>query len=215
MDSNFFFFFPLLFLYSIYSGMLDFIKGEIVELNPASVVLEVGGLGYAINISLNTYSALSEKKAAKLYVYEAIREDAHLLFGFTEQCERSLFLHLISVSGVGANTARMILSSLTVPELETVISSGNSNTLKTVKGIGTKTAERIIIDLKDKIKLSGDSIGGEKVTMPVNQAANEAISALMMLGFNQVASQKVVAKIVKDKSSATVEEMIKMALKML
>jgi len=195
--------------------MLDFIKGEIVELNPASVVLEVNGLGYAIHISLNTYSALSEKKTAKLYVYEAIREDAHLLFGFTEQRERSLFLHLISVSGVGANTARMILSSLTVSELETVISSGNSNVLKTVKGIGAKTAERIIIDLKDKIKLSEDIIGGEKIAMPMNQAANEAVSALMMLGFNQAASQKVISKIVKDKPLSTVEEMIKMALKML
>jgi len=195
--------------------MLDYIKGEIVELNPASVVLEVGGLGYAVNISLNTYSALSEKKAAKLYVYEAIREDAHLLFGFTEQRERSLFLHLISVSGVGANTARMILSSLSVPELESVISSGNSNVLKTVKGIGVKTAERIIIDLKDKIKLSGDTVGSEKIAAPMTQAANEAVSALMMLGFNQVASQKTVSKIVKDKPSSTVEEMIKMALKML
>jgi len=195
--------------------MLDFIKGEIVELNPASVVLEVGGLGYAINISLNTYSALVEKKTAKLYVYEAIREDAHLLFGFAEQRERSLFLLLISVSGIGANTARMILSSLVVPELEAVISSGNSNVLKTVKGIGAKTGERIIIDLKDKIKLSGDFIGSEKVAMPANQAANEAVSALMMLGFNQLASQKVVAKIVRDKPLSKVEDIIKMALKML
>ncbi len=195
--------------------MLDYIKGEIVELNPASVVLEVSGLGYAVNISLNTYSALSEKKAAKLYVYEAIREDAHLLFGFTEQRERSLFLHLISVSGVGANTARMILSSLSVPELEAVIANGNSNTLKTVKGIGAKTAERIIIDLKDKIKLPGDTAGSGKVAVPVNQAANEAVSALMMLGFNQAASQKVVSKIANDKPVSTVEELIKMALKML
>jgi len=195
--------------------MLDFIKGEIVELNPASVVLETGGLGYAINISLNTYSALSGEKAAKLYVYEAIREDAHLLFGFIEQRERSLFLLLISVSGVGANTARMILSSLSVTELETVISSGNVNMLKTVKGIGAKTAERIIIDLKGKIKLSADAISGEKTTVPVNQAGNEAIAALVMLGFNQMASQKVVSKIVKEKPLATVEEVIKMALKML
>ena len=195
--------------------MLDFIKGEIVELNPASVVLETGGLGYAINISLNTYSALVEKKEAKLFVYEAIREDAHLLFGFMEQRERTLFLLLISVSGVGANTARMILSSLSVPELEAVISSGNSNMLKTVKGIGAKTAERIIIDLKDKIKLSADDFSGEKIVMPMNQIANEAISALTMLGFNQMASQKVVSKIVKEKPLATVEEVIKMALKML
>jgi len=195
--------------------MLDYIKGEIVELNPASVVLEVGGLGYAINISLNTYSALAEKTTAKLFVYEAIREDAHVLFGFAEQRERSLFLLLISVSGIGANTARMILSSLAVPELEAVIAAGNSNVLKTVKGIGAKTAERIIIDLKDKVKLSGDFVGNEKVVLPANQAANEAVSALMMLGFNQAASQKVVSKIVKDKPLSTVEEIIKMALKML
>ena len=195
--------------------MLDFIKGEIVELNPASVVLETGGLGYAINISLNTYSALSEQKTAKLYVYEAIREDAHLLFGFMEQRERNLFLLLISVSGVGANTARMILSSLSVSELETVISSGNVNMLKTIKGIGAKTAERIIIDLKDKIKLLTDAVSGEKVAMPVNRAGSEAISALMMLGFNQMASQKVVSKIVKEKPLSTVEEVIKTALKML
>ena len=195
--------------------MLDFIKGEIVELNPASVVLETGGLGYAVNISLNTYSVLSGEKMAKLYVYEAIREDAHLLFGFIEQRERSLFLLLISVSGVGANTARMILSSLSVPELENVISSGNVNMLKTVKGIGAKTAERIIIDLKDKIKLSVDAVSGEKAVMPMNQAAIEAVSALTMLGFNQAASQKVVSKIVREKPSATVEDVIKTALKML
>ena len=195
--------------------MLDFIKGELVELNPASVVLETGGLGYAINISLNTYSVLTGAKTAKLYVYEAIREDAHWLFGFMEQRERSLFLLLISVSGVGANTARMILSSLSVPELETVISSGNVNMLKTIKGIGAKTAERIIIDLKDKIKLSADIVSGEKITMLMNPAAGEAVSALMMLGFNQIASQKVVSKIIKEKASATVEEVIKTALKML
>ena len=195
--------------------MLDFIKGEIVELNPASVVLEVCGLGYAIQISLNTYSALAEKKEAKLYIHESIREDAHLLFGFSEKRERTLFLLLISVSGVGANTARMILSSLSVSELEAVISSGNSNMLKTVKGIGAKTAERIIIDLKDKVKLSDEAVSGGKAISISNEAANEAVSALMMLGFNQVASQKVVSKIVKEKPLSTVEEMIKTALKML
>ena len=204
----------LLFI-TLQPNMLDFIKGEIVELNPASVVLEVGGLGYVANISLNTYSSLAEKKSVKLYVYEAIREDAHLLFGFTERRERSLFLLLISVSGVGANTARVILSSLSVAELEAVISSGNANVLKTVKGIGAKTAERIIIDLKDKIKLSGEAVAGGQTEMPSNEAASEAVSALMMLGFNQIASQKVVTKIAKDKPLSTVEEIIKMALKML
>ncbi len=194
--------------------MLDFIKGEIVELNPASVVLEIGGLGYIAHISLNTYSALADKKEVKLYVYEAIREDAHLLFGFIDKRERNLFLLLISVSGVGANTARVILSSLSASELENTIASGNANILKTVKGIGAKTAERIIIDLKDKIKISGD-VSDEKIVLPSNQAANEAVAALLMLGFNQAASQKVVSKISKDKPQSTVEEIIKLALKML
>ena len=195
--------------------MLDFIKGEIVELNPTSVVLEVAGLGYAIHISLNTYSVLSEKKEAKLYVYEVIREDAHLLFGFSEKRERELFLLLISVSGVGANTARMILSSLPAPELESVISSGNSNVLKTIKGIGAKTAERIIIDLKDKIKFSDNIASGEKSVSISNEVANEAVSALMMLGFNRIASQKAVSTIIKEKPLSAVEEIIKIALKML
>ena len=137
--------------------MLDYIKGEITELTPALVVIEIGGLGYISHISLNTYSALNGLKECKLYVYEAIREDAHLLFGFLEKKERDLFLLLISVSGVGANTARMILSSLTTSELGIIITSGNSSALKTVKGIGAKTAERIIIDLKDKVKISEET----------------------------------------------------------
>lgn len=193
--------------------MLDFIKGEIVELNPASVVIEAGGLGYLVNISLNTYSALNNQKEIKLYIYEAIREDAHILFGFIDKRERNLFLLLITVSGVGANTARMVLSSLSCPELEAIISSGNSNALKTVKGIGAKTAERIIIDLKDKIKLSGDI--AEQIKPEINQAGSEAVSALMMLGFNQAASQKVVNKILKENPQLSVEIIIKTALKML
>lgn len=194
--------------------MLDYIKGQIVELNPASIVLEVGGLGYVAHISLNTYSALAEKKEAKIYVYEAIREDAHLLFGFMDRRERELFLLLISVSGVGANTARVILSSLSVYELEAAISSGNANVLKSVKGIGSKTAERIIIDLKDKIKLSG-GISNERSVEIFNEVAGEAIAALLMLGFNQPASQKVVSKITKENPQLTVEQVIKLALKML
>ena len=195
--------------------MLDYIKGEIVELNPASVVLETGGLGYFLSISLNTYSALTTSKNVKLYVYEAIREDAHQLFGFIDKKERDLFLMLISVSGVGANTARMVLSSLSTYELSSIISTGNSNALKTVKGIGAKTAERIIIDLKDKVKFSGDAVvaGGESQLN--SEAATEAVSALVMLGFNQAASQKVVGKINKENPQYTVEEIIKNALKML
>jgi len=195
--------------------MLDYVKGEIVELTPASVVIETAGLGYVIHISLNTYSALNGLNSCKLYVYESIREDAHQLFGFAEKRERELFLHLISVSGVGANTARMVLSSIAVYELEGIISSGNANALKTVKGIGSKTAERIILDLKDKIKASGASASSSTPSGVSGEAAKEAVSALTMLGFNLLASQKVVSKIEKDNPALTVEEMIKYALKML
>ncbi len=194
--------------------MLDYIKGTITELNPASVIVETGGLGYFAHISLNTYSALGGKSEIKLYVYQVIREDAHLLFGFFDKQERNLFLLLISVSGVGPNTARMVLSSLSVHELESVISGGNANALKMIKGIGAKTAERIIIDLKDKVKLSGDQLSGQS-SGRINQTAQEAVAALTMLGFNQAASQKVIQKIEKENPQFTVEEMIKVALKSL
>jgi len=195
--------------------MLDYVKGEIVELTPASVVIETGGLGYISHISLNTYSALSGMHQCRLYVYESIREDAHQLFGFFEKRERDLFLLLISVSGVGANTARMVLSSLAVYELEGIISTGNASALKTVKGIGNKTAERIILDLKDKVKPGAGPVEGAGTIASQPEVAKEAIAALMMLGFNQPASQKVVSKLVKDNPALTVEQLIKNALKML
>jgi Holliday junction DNA helicase RuvA len=183
-------------------------------LTPASVVIDVGGIGYIAHISLNTYSSLTGLKETTLYVYEAIREDAHQLFGFSDKKERELFLLLISVSGVGANTARMVLSSLAFYELEGIIASGNASALKTVKGIGSKTAERIIIDLKDKVKV-GSGLPVQTLSAPVSETATEAIAALVMLGFNQPASQKVVAKITKENSGLTVEQLIKNALKML
>jgi len=192
--------------------MIDYIKGEIAELTPASVTLETNGIGYFISISLNTYTSLEGKGSTKLYIYEAIREDAYQLFGFLSKQERELFLHLISVSGIGASTARMILSSMTTSELELVISSGNTDILKTVKGIGLKTAQRIIVDLKDKIKVS--ETAKENVLLN-NQIANEAVAALVMLGFSQVPSQKAVARIIKDKPDSTIEQIIKTALKML
>ena len=195
--------------------MLDYIKGEITELTPTAVVIETGGLGYIAHISLNTYSALNELKSCKLYIYESIREDAHQLFGFAEKHERELFMHLISVSGIGANTARMVLSSISAFELEGIIASGNANALKTVKGIGNKTAERIILDLKDKIKVSGGISSGLITAVSKSEAAKEAVSALTMLGFNLLASQKVVSKIEKEYPTYTVEEIIKYALKML
>lgn len=192
--------------------MIDYIKGEVAELTPASVTLETNGIGYFISISLNTYSALENKTSARLYIHEAIREDAHQLFGFFNKQERELFMLLISVSGIGASTARMILSSMNPSELELVISSGNSDILKTVKGIGLKTAQRIIVDLKDKIKVSEDV---KDSVVSNNQTASEAVSALVMLGFTQVPSQKAVSKILKENPESSIEQIIKTALKML
>ncbi|MFV0417693.1 MAG: Holliday junction branch migration protein RuvA [Dysgonomonas sp.] len=193
--------------------MIDYIKGEIVELTPASVTIETYGIGYFINISLNTYTSLNSKKNAQLYIYEAIREDAHLLFGFFDKQEREIFLLLISVSGIGAGTARMMLSSMNTQELANVIASGNVDMLKTVKGIGLKTAQRVIVDLKDKIKITG--LEQADIFAITNPSAEEAVAALVMLGFPQQASQKVVSKILKDKPDGSVEQIIKMALKML
>lgn len=196
--------------------MIDYIKGEIAELSPASVTLECGGIGYQANISLNTYSALSGKTSAKLYIHESIREDAHVLFGFADKHEREIFLQLISVSGVGPSTARVILSSLDSKELEAVIATENTAVLQSVKGIGAKTAQRIIVDLKDKIKFNSDE-GSVKhpAANTLSSTGHEAVSALVMLGFAQAASQKVVVKIQKESPSLAVEAIIKEALKRL
>ncbi len=198
--------------------MIEYIKGELTEITPTMAVIECNGLGYGINVSLNTYSAIQGKKEVKLYIYESIREDAYILYGFATKQERELFLLLISVSGIGGNTARMILSALTPSELCNVISSGNDKLLKTVKGIGLKTAQRIIVDLKDKI--STTDIGTSTTSAPISITANneiyeEAIAALTMLGFAQAPSQKVVAAILKEEPDAAVEKVIKLALKRL
>lgn len=198
--------------------MIEYIKGELTEITPAMALIECNGLGYGINVSLNTYSAIQGKKEVKLYIYESIREDAYILYGFATKQERELFLLLISVSGIGGNTARMILSALTPSELCNVISSGNDKLLKTVKGIGLKTAQRIIVDLKDKI--STTDIGTSTTSAPISITANneiyeEAIAALTMLGFAQAPSQKVVAAILKEEPEAAVEKVIKLALKRL
>ena len=196
--------------------MYDYISGKISELNPAFVVIDNNGLGYMINISLTTYNEVSKKsrdEIVKLYVYEAIREDAHMLFGFAGKHERELFTLLISVSGVGPNTARMILSSLSPSDLEQCIASGNVSQLKSVKGIGGKTAQRILVDLKDKIKVASDTLL-DSDSAP-SAVFDEALAALVMLGFTQQMSQKALKKLLKDNPDITVEEAIKKALKMM
>ena len=196
--------------------MIEYIKGEIVELTPARLILECGGVGYELNISLTTYSAFNGKKIGKLFVYEVIREDAHLLFGFAERVERELFLLLTSVSGVGPNTARMILSSLPPKELVEAIASKNEAVLTAVKGIGLKTAQRILVDLKNKVKNVEGLASVEVTEAPSNGAvAEEAVAALVMLGFQKAASQKAVTAILKGSPAMAVEQVIKTALRML
>ncbi|MEG1765105.1 MAG: Holliday junction branch migration protein RuvA [Muribaculaceae bacterium] len=193
--------------------MLEYIQGNIAELTPTFVVLDNNGMGYMINITLNTYTQLQSKDSAKIYLYEAIREDAFILYGFTAKRERELFVLLISVSGVGASIARMILSSLPVAELEQTIATGNVNLLKSVKGIGAKTAQRIIVDLKDKIKVGDNSlIVQASVT---NDVYDEALAALVMLGFPKQLSDKALKKLFADSPSINVEDAIKKALKMM
>lgn len=201
--------------------MLEYIKGIVTELNPTEVIIEAAGVGYKIAITLPTYSALvgSEEKEAKLYVTEVIREDAHELYGFTVRAERQLFELLMTVSGVGASTARMILSAFSAEELRILIATGNAKGMAKVKGLGPKTAQRIIVDLKDKaIKLD---LGGDPTEIPMleveadNGIKAEAISALTMLGFAAAASGKAVDKILKAEPTASVESVIRQALKML
>ena len=196
--------------------MIDYIKGEITELTPAYVVLETTGIGYFVHITLPTFSFLGEQTTAKLFVYESIREDAHVLYGFRYQSERQLFLLLISVSGIGANTARMIMSSYTATEIQEMIASGNVVALNAIKGIGTKTAQRIIVDLKDKIVkgTGGMSIPGMASNKNYEEK-EEAVSALIMLGFASAASQKTVERILLEQPALKVEQLIKIALKMM
>jgi len=196
--------------------MFDYIKGDIAELTPAFVVIEAAGIGYCIHITLPTFTALNGKPNARLYVYEAIREDAHLLFGFMNQAERQLFLLLISVSGIGANTARMIMSSYSTQEIQEMIATGNVSALNAIKGIGTKTAQRIIVDLKDEIlKIAGTGSGSATSVTANSEVKEEAVSALVMLGFAAAASQKAVDQILKNDPNLRVEQLIKTALKIM
>jgi Holliday junction DNA helicase RuvA len=191
--------------------MIDYIKGVITEITPTYLTIETGGIGYMINISLTTFSRLEGKSDCRILVHEVIREDSHQLFGFADCGERDIFRLLISVSGVGAGTARMMLSSLNPSEIEKAIVGSDVNLLQSIKGIGLKTAQRIIVDLKDKLgKQSGT---GEIFAVADNTRRDEALSALVMLGFAKSAVSKVLDKIVRDEKNLTVEDMIKRALK--
>ena len=202
--------------------MIDYIKGELAEITPAMAVVEAAGVGYALNISLNTYTAIQGNKEVKLYVHESPitggRDDSYTFFGFASKQERELYRLLISVSGVGANTARMILSSAAPAELSNAIASGNERLLKGVKGIGLKTAQRIIVDLKDKVLALGIAqevtVGDGSSTVVVNnEVTDEAVSALTMLGFSPAPSAKVVKAILTESPDMPVEMVVKEALK--
>lgn len=198
--------------------MIEYVKGELAELTPAYAVVETSGVGYGLNITLNTYTAIQGKKEVRLYVFESIREDSYTLYGFASKDERRMFLLLITVSGVGANTARMILSEITPAELCGVISSGNEKMLKMVKGIGLRTAQRIIVDLKDKIA-DFDIVGeipadkGGASSQVNKEVKDEAVGALTMLGFAPAPSAKVVVAILTEQPSLPVEQVVKLALK--
>lgn len=193
--------------------MIEYICGSIAELTPTYAVLECNGVGYMLCITLTTFSALEGAQQTKLLVHESIREDAHQLFGFLSDRERQLFRLLIGVSGVGANTARMILSSIPAPELEAVIAGGDHSRLKNVKGIGIKTAQRIIVDLRDKIKPTTDTLINQSAT--VSDVYDEALLALVMLGFARQQSQKALKKIFDADPTIKVESAIKKALAMM
>ena len=195
--------------------MISFIKGPIVTKTPTSIELEAGGIGYEIHISLNTYSQIEARKEVKLHTYLHVKEDSHTLYGFFEPIERFMFKHLISVSGVGPNTARVVLSSMTAEEVRVAIISNNVAAFKKVKGIGPKSAQRIILDLKDKlIKDAGQNLGS--TVLVNNTLQDEALSALLALGFNKAKASKVLQSILsKSDTNAPVEELIKGALKQL
>jgi Holliday junction DNA helicase RuvA len=191
--------------------MFEYLEGKIAEITPAFAVLDVGGVGYFINISLTTFSEVKALEKAKLYIHQAIREDAHLLFGFSKKDERTLFRMLISVSGVGASTAQMMLSSINPAELSQSIMNGDVQQLKSIKGIGVKTAQRIIVELKDKV--GKESLSEDFFAEQDNTLQQEAFSALLALGFQKNTVEKVVKKILTQNQNLTVEELIKEALK--
>jgi Holliday junction DNA helicase RuvA len=193
--------------------MFEYIQGELIEKNPAWAVLDCAGVGYLLHISLNTYTSLPAKGVSKLFVHQAIKEDAHTLYGFYTRMERDIFRKLISVSGVGTNTARMILSSLTPNDVIKAVNSANVAALKNIKGIGPKTAQRIIVDLRDKMSADLDII--PEINAKGNTNESHALSALVSLGFDKKSAEKVLSEILKEHSGAGVEELVKVALKRL
>lgn len=194
--------------------MYDYLDGKLIEKHPTHVVLDVGGLGYHIHISLYTFEQIKNLVSAKLYVSLQIKEDAHTLYGFAEKGERKLFQHLISVSGIGANTGRMILSSINPNEIQTAIVQGDVKQIQRIKGIGPKSAQRLILELQDKLKKEGD--GALISVVSPSSTKEEALAALFVLGYNKVLSEKVLDQILlSDGGAATVENLIKMALKKL
>lgn len=196
--------------------MIEYIHGSLDSLTPTEAIVEAAGVGYQLFISLNTYSAIQGKKEVRLYVYESIREDAHLLFGFATREERELFVHLVSVSGIGPQTARMVLSAFTPRELVSIIQNEDLRMLKSVKGIGPKAAQRIIVDLHDKVSaMQGAGPSAAAHTPMQAEAAKEATAALTTLGFAPAAVGKAVSEILKNTPAATAEMLIKTALKML
>jgi len=196
--------------------MFAYIEGKISELTPTYVVVDCNGVGYLIHISLHTYAAIKDTEKAKILTHHIVREDAHLLHGFSSEHERKLFLHLISVSGVGANTARVMQSSMSPQELTDAILSGNANKIQSVKGIGAKTAQRVIVDLRDKIaKEDWSAAIVSSGTSSTSTHKDEALSALVMLGFNRIAAEKALQNILKINPNLSSELMIKEALRML
>ena len=195
--------------------MIDYIKGQIVELSPTDLVLECNGIGYRILISLQTYEGFNGKKEAQTYIHHYLREDEELYYGFATKDERELFRLLIGVSGIGASTARMMLSSLTSDEIRNAILSEDINKIKSIKGIGLKSAQRLVLELKDKVVKGAGSDNSSLFTSSDNGAADEATTALVMLGFTKANVNKAVAAVLKEKPSASLEEIIKLALKRL
>ncbi len=193
--------------------MVTHIKGKLVEKNPTEVIIDCNGVGYFLNISLQTFSQIGDEESIMLYTHLQVKEDSHTLFGFKEKSERQIFRLLLSVSGIGANTARTMLSSLTATQIKDAIAHGDVVTIQSVKGIGAKTAQRVILDLKDKVVKLGDI--GEISTVVGNTNQDEALLALETLGFNRKAAQKVVDGLVKKDASLSVEDIIKLALKKL